>query len=217
MPRQPGLKTAALSIGMLALSATGANAHPHVFAEARLEVVLGGRDGVEALRHIWRFDELFSSTVLLEFDANANLKLEPEELETVGDIVKESLADFNYYTALTADGKDIPINPPDRIHVDFQDGQVLMFFSVSPSRPMPLTGLLSFGAYDPTMYAALDFLSDDDLVVEGAARSCRRQVVRPDPDEVIAQNQQTLTEAFFNDPEGNDFSKLFATRLELTC
>jgi len=217
MLRKPAWKTAVISGGLLVLSSTVANAHPHVFAEARLEVVIGNNGDVEALRHIWRFDELFSSTVLLEFDANANLKLEPEELEAVGEVVRDSLADFNYYTALTQDGKDIPLDTPNRINVDFQDQQLLMFFTISPAETMPLKGTLTFGAYDPTMYAALDFLSDDDLVIEGSAKGCRHAVVRPDPDEVLAQNQQTLTEAFFNDPGGNDFSKFFATRLELTC
>lgn len=217
MKRKPAQRRAAISIGLLALSSTLAHAHPHVFAQARLEVVISDTGDVEELRHIWRFDELFSSTVLLEFDANANLKLEADELLAVGDVVKDSLADFNFYTSLSRDGKDIAIDPPDRINVDFQDQQILMFFSVSPTDKMPLTGTLSFGAYDPTMYAALDFLSDDDLVVDGAISSCRRNIVRPDPDEVLTQNQQSLTEAFFNDPGGNDFSKFFATRLELIC
>jgi ABC-type uncharacterized transport system substrate-binding protein len=47
--------------------------------------------------------------------------------------------------------------------------------------------------------------------------SCTRTVIRPDPDTAIAQNQQTLTDAFFNDPTGTDMSKIFATKLELTC
>jgi ABC-type uncharacterized transport system substrate-binding protein len=46
---------------------------------------------------------------------------------------------------------------------------------------------------------------------------CSRTVVRPDPDEAIAQNQSKLTDAFFNDPAGTDMSKIFATRLELDC
>ena len=92
-----------------------------------------------------------------------------------------------------------------------------MFFAVAPDKPVPLIGRLSFGVYDPTMYASMDFLSDEDLVVDGRAPACQQAVVRPNADEVIAQNQQTLTEAFFNDPTGNDYSKFFATRLELTC
>ena len=217
MISRSALKMTGIALGLVALTSTTASAHPHVFAEARMEVVIGDDGKVEALRHVWRFDELFSSTVLLEFDANSNLKLEPEEAVAVGDVVKDSLSDFNYYTAISHDGADIPVTVPERINVDFQKGQILMFFTVAPSKDVPLSGKLSFGAYDPTMYAALDFLSDDDLVVEGPIKSCNRDVVRPDPDEVLAQNQQTLTEAFFSDLSGNDIPKFFATRLELTC
>jgi ABC-type uncharacterized transport system substrate-binding protein len=34
---------------------------------------------------------------------------------------------------------------------------------------------------------------------------------------VISQNQKSLTDAFFNDPTGTNMSKLFATRIEITC
>ena len=40
---------------------------------------------------------------------------------------------------------------------------------------------------------------------------------RPQKSIGIAQNQSNLTDAFFNDPAGTDLSKIFATKLELTC
>ncbi len=43
--------------------------------------------------------------------------------------------------------------------------------------------------------------------------ACKHQVVRPDPDEVLAENKQSLTDAFFNDPTGTNMSKLFATQV----
>ena len=49
------------------------------------------------------------------------------------------------------------------------------------------------------------------------AEGCKHAVVRPDPDTVIAENQSSLTDAFFDDPQANDPSKFFATRLELNC
>ena len=55
------------------------------------------------------------------------------------------------------------------------------------------------------------------MAVDDLPADCTRQVIRPDPDEAIAQNQSTLTDAFFNDPTGTDLSKIFATKLELTC
>jgi ABC-type uncharacterized transport system substrate-binding protein len=76
---------------------------------------------------------------------------------------------------------------------------------------------LTFGIYDPTLYASIDFPSDKDVVLMGKFDTCKSAIVRPDPDEVLAENKANLTDAFFNDPTGTDMSKLFATRAEVTC
>ncbi len=207
-----------LVAGAALLAPATAFAHPHIFAEARLEVVAGEDGTVSELRNVWRFDDMFSASVVMDFDKNSNAKLDAEELAEVGQTVLESLEEFSYYTTITEDGKTIKVAKPDAINVDYKDGQLLMFFTVKPGEAMPLKGKLTFGVYDPTMYAAMDFASDDDLIAVGDKfAACKRTVVRPDADEVLAQNQDSLTEAFFNDPAGTDMSKLFATRLELTC
>jgi len=199
------------------LSAAPASAHPHVFAEASLEVAVNADGTVESLRHVWRFDDLFSSTVLLEFDANADLQLDAEELETVGSVIHESLAEFGYFQIVTAGGKDVEMQAPDRIVADFQDNQLIVLFESKPVQPLKLDGTVDFGVYDPTFYTAIDFYEDDLMKVTELPSGCTHTVVRPDPDEAIAQNQQSLTDAFFNDPSGNDLSKIFATRLEVNC
>lgn len=192
-------------------------AHPHIFAEASLEVMVGADRKVESLRHVWRFDDMFSSTVLLEFDANADLKLDEEELATVGSVVLESLAEFDYFQFVTSGGKDVAMSPPEQIVALFEDSQLIILFESRPVDKLVLDSVADFGVYDPTFYTAIDFYEDANLVVTKLPDGCARAVVRPDPDEAIAQNQQSLTDAFFNDPSGVDYSKLFATRLELNC
>ncbi|MFN7101820.1 MAG: DUF1007 family protein [Pseudorhizobium sp.] len=213
------MKHALPLLTVLAVLAPGAAlAHPHIFAEARLEVITADDGTILELRNVWRFDEVFSSSVLLDFDTNMDLKLDEKELAELGGIMHASLADFDYFTTMSIDGASAKIQKPDVIHVAYEDNQVLVFFTVKPEQSTPLKGKLAFGVYDPSMYTAIDFPTDGDLVVQGkAADACQHQVVRPDPDEIIAQNSATLTEAFFDDPSGNDMSKLFATRLELTC
>jgi ABC-type uncharacterized transport system substrate-binding protein len=213
------MRSLPLLVAAAALAApVAASAHPHIFAEARLEVVAGDDGTVSELRNVWRFDEMFSASVVIDFDKNSNAVLDPDELAEVGSTVLQSLEEFSYYTTITEDGRTVKVGKPEAINVDYKDGQLLMFFAVKPGEVMPLKGKLTFGVYDPTMYAAMDFASDDDLVAVGDKFSaCTRAVVRPDPDEVLAQNQDSLTEAFFNDPAGTDMSKLFATRLEMTC
>jgi ABC-type uncharacterized transport system substrate-binding protein len=204
--------------GLLALAPVAAMAHPHIFVEARLEVVAAPDGTIQELRNIWRFDEVFSSSVVMDFDKNTDLKLEPNELAEVGKTVRDSLADYDYYMNMTVDGKNVTVEKPDIIHVDYKEGQLLMFFAVKPSQPMPLKSKLTFGVYDPTLYTSIDFPSDNELVLIGDGfKGCKHDVLRPDPDQVISENKQSLTDAFFNDPTGTNMSKLFATRLEISC
>nr|WP_230978717.1 DUF1007 family protein [Mesorhizobium composti] len=208
-------------IGALAalLAAVGsASAHPHVFAEARLDVVLSAdHQSVKALRHLWRFDELFSSTVLMQFDKNSDLKLDDAELKDVADTIFSSLAEYDYFQLVTVDGKDVHMNAPSQVMTNFDNDQLIVLFESEPATPIKLAGTIDFGVYDPTFYTAIDFTEDANMAVEGLPSTCTRKVIRPDPDTAIAQNQKTLTDAFFNDPTGTDMSKIFATKLELTC
>lgn len=210
-------ETLAGALAVLLATAARAPAHPHVFAEARLDVIVDDDRRVETLRHLWRFDDLFSSTVLVEFDRNKDLKLGTDELQEVANIVHESLAEFDYFQLVTANGRDVSMEPPERLIADFTDEQLIILFESHPAEPLPLEGTVSFGVYDPTFYTAIDFTEDSYLAVDNLPEDCRRAVIRPDPDEAIAQNQQTLTDAFFNDPQGNDLSKIFATKLQIQC
>ncbi|KFB09154.1 DUF1007 family protein [Nitratireductor basaltis] len=191
-------------------------AHPHVFAEARLDVVVENGQ-VQGLRHLWRFDDLFSSTVLVEFDSNKDLTLDSEELEEVAKVVNASIAEFNHFQIVTAGGKDVDMVKPDTMIADFTDNQLIIMFESHPASAIPLDEKVTFGVYDPTFYTAIDFTEDEYLSVENLPESCTKQVIRPDADEAIAQNQQSLTDAFFDDPGGNDLSKIFATKLEIDC
>lgn len=208
----------ALLLTLVALFPSLALAHPHVFAEARLEVVSDDQGNIAELRNVWRFDEVFSSSVLMDFDANKNLKLDPDEAATVGQTVKDSLSEYGYYMNINADGKDVKVAPPDMINVLYQDGKLLMFFIVRPAEPLPAKGKILLGVWDPTFYTSIDFTHDEDMATDGKAiAACRRTVIRPDPDEVLQKNQDKLTAAFFDDPAGTNMSKLFAVQLELSC
>ena len=206
-----------LAAGTL-LMPVAASAHPHIFAEARLEIVSDENHQISELRNVWRFDEMFSSSVVLDFDKNSNATLDPDELQEVGQTVLDSLEEYNYYTTILDNGKTVKVSKPEAIHADYKDGQLLLIFAVKPAETIALKGRMSFGIYDPTMYTAIDFPTDGDLAIIGdQLNACQHKVVRPDPDEVLAENKTSLTDAFFNDPAGTDMSKMFATRIEFTC
>jgi ABC-type uncharacterized transport system substrate-binding protein len=206
-----------LAIAAMLASTGPASVHPHVFAEARLDVTVNPDDTVKSLRHLWRFDDVFSSTVLMEFDKNADLKLDDSELDEVSQTIFTSLADYKYFQLVTVDGKDVEMKPPAQLMANFDNEQLIVLFESEPARPLKLSGKIDFGIYDPTFYTAIEFTEDDHMAVDTLPADCTRTVIRPDPDEAIKQNQGTLTEAFFNDPAGTNLSKIFATKLELDC
>ncbi len=217
------MRTATTAIGSflgltaLLASTVPASVHPHVFAEARLDVVVNPDQTVKSLRHLWRFDDLFSSTVLVEFDANSDLKLDDTELQEVSKTVYGSLAEYNYFQIVSADGKDVAMKPPAALMANYENNQLIILFESEPKDTLALKGKVDFGIYDPTFYTAIDYTEDENMAVKDLPANCTRAVIRPDPDEAISQNQASLTDEFFTDPTGTDLSKIFATKLELTC
>ncbi|MDL2399634.1 DUF1007 family protein [Rhizobium mayense] len=207
-----------LLIAMLSLLPVPAVAHPHIFIDAKFDVIASPDGSINELRNVWRFDEVFSSSVLLDFDKNGNMTLDPGELKAVGKTVKNSLAQYDYYTNATSNGKAIAMAKPEEIRADYKDDALILTFSLKPLQKTFLKGTTIFGIYDKTLYTAVDFAADSDMATSGEAFArCKRKVVRPNPNEIIAQNQATLTSMFFNDPMGTNYSQLVATRLEVQC
>ncbi|QKK20499.1 DUF1007 family protein [Rhizobium indicum] len=197
---------------------TVAAAHPHIFVDAKFEAVAAADGSLAELRDTWRFDEVFSSSVLLDYDKNGNNTLDAAELAAVAKTVRESLGQYNYYTNVTINGKAVTLAKPDVLHGAYENGSLVLSFTQKPAGKTPLKGLIVFGVYDPTLYTALDFADDADLKTSGDGfNRCSRKVVRPDSKEILAENQAMLTTMFFNDPMGTDYSQIVATRLEVRC
>ena len=149
------------------IGSTGpASVHPHVFAEARLDVTVNPDQTVKSLRHLWRFDDVFSSTVLMEFDKNSDLKLDDTELEEVAQTIFSSLAEYNYFQLVTVDGKDVAMKPPPQLMANYENDQLIVLFESEPKAPLKLNGKIDFGVYDPTFYTAIDFTEDDHMAVD---------------------------------------------------
>src|SRR6187455_573428 len=137
-------RTAMIAIAAIIGSTGPASVHPHVFAEARLDVTVNPDQTVKSLRNLWRFDDVFSSTVLMEFDKNADLKLDDAELEDVSQTIFTSLADYKYFQLVTQDGKDVTMKPPPKLMASFDNEQLIVLFASEPAAPLKLAGKVDF-------------------------------------------------------------------------
>lgn len=214
MRKNIGFMAAALGASFCASAAL---AHPHVFAQARMELAATPDGLIGELRHVWRFDELFTATVILEFDTDKDGSLGDAELDEVANVIAGSIADFNYFQNLEVNGKDVGFEKVEQMTVGVEEGELLVLFATVPDQPVKLADQPKIGIFDPTFYTAIEFYTEDDMVLIDAPKGCVHQMVIPDPDEAIAQNSQSLTEAFYDPGDTNDMSKILATRMEVNC
>jgi ABC-type uncharacterized transport system substrate-binding protein len=193
-----------------------ANAHPHVFVETNLEIVRDDQGNITELRHVWRFDELFSTTVVLDYDTNTNNVLEPDELDEVSKTVTKSVGEENFFTEIRLGNKNVEFLPPEKINVDYKDGQILMFFATVLKSPVkPGDGDFKVSVADPTYYVAMEIADDAAVLISGNSTGCSSLVERPDYDKLMSQTK--TTEDFFNNPSGAGLGDAWMTWVTLKC
>lgn len=217
-----GLKHAAIALlaASLALFAGRSPAEEedhHVTAEARLDVIVDGNDTVRSVRYLWRMDRGFTGDLVDEFDADGNGRLDNSEIAEIGPVIRDSIAEYDYFQMVTRDGIDVPMAPPGQFIADIQDGQLIILFEMAPASVLPLSGKLAFGVYDPTFHTIFDVSDDSYLSVEPVPANCTRRVYRPDPDAQMARHEKQVARALSGDVVDNELIKAFATRLEIDC
>ncbi|MEL7429195.1 MAG: DUF1007 family protein [Pseudomonadota bacterium] len=187
----------------LALSGIGLSpveAHPHVFVEANIEVVRDDKGRFVELRHVWRFDELFSATTVLDFDADGDGVLGPDELALLSSNVKESISEFDFFTALRVAGKAVEFYEPEELKSYYENDQLIMLMAIEVAEPYDFSGgPLRVSVSDTSFYVAFDY-DVKNISVEGPSDTCASSVVHPDFDKLYASDSLSLTEAFFDDP-----------------
>ena len=212
---------AALAVVAVLFPVATAEAHPHVFADARMEIVGDTAGQLVSVRNIWRMDELFSSSVVVDFDKNANGILDDDELQAVGDTVKESIAEWSFYTFVVVDDKAVKMQPPESIRALYQDGQLLLFFEMKAGEPVDMKAKkVTVSTFDETFFVAFSFDDADSFQLVDTPASCKKEMVVPDEDEAAQQWMASIAGLGVDETvpaDGVDYAKVLATRLEITC
>jgi ABC-type uncharacterized transport system substrate-binding protein len=148
-----GVRIAAL-VGMLtALACSPALAHPHVFVDYAVTLVMVG-DRVTDVRLTWTFDDLFSGFILQEFDQDRNGVLSAQEVQR---IEAKHLSEFKrvgYYTSIKVNGN--PITMPDAREFRATVAKSLVSYEFTLPVGVPLASATAIEVWvdDPVYYIA---------------------------------------------------------------
>jgi ABC-type uncharacterized transport system substrate-binding protein len=207
-----------LGLAMLVMAGS-AWAHPHVWVTAQAEILFTPDGRVSGLRHAWTFDPGNSTFMTEGLDANHDGKLTPEELREVARENTLSLAEFNYFTFLKANGHKQEFSEPTEYGMTLADGLLTLTFVLPLKTPTAAGKTSSVEIYDPTSFVSLSMAAGDAVTLKGAPRGCTVAVTGPTPQtSLTAQKPQQLSEAFFQAlTSAAHYGEQFANRVRIVC
>ena len=182
-----GRRAAAAALALLASIGTAA-AHPHVYVDARTQIVFDAEGRVAAIRQIWRFDDAFSAFASQGLDANGDGILSVEELQSLAKVNVDSLKDYEYFTTPRAAGRRVGVKIPTEYRLQSADGYLTLFYTLPMMQPQaPGKDGLTVDVFDPGYFVDFQMVDKDPVVLEGAPASCTAELKRKGaPDEATA-------------------------------
>src|SRR5262245_24277428 len=178
------MRTHSLRLGLFAIaglltSAVSAQAHPHVFVTMVTEVVYAPDGSVQAVKHAWTFDDMFSVFATQGIQSKEKGKFTREELAPLAKTNVESLKDFDYFTLAKVNGKKAEfVDPTPDYYVEFKDQLLTLYFTL-PFKAPAKAQELAVEIYDPSYFVDFSFAEKDPVKLVGASTQCKVSFVRP--------------------------------------
>ena len=211
------LRRILILVALLGASAP-ALAHPHVWITAKAEIVYGPDGKLTGVRHAWTFDPAYSAFSVQGLDKNNDGKLTPDELQDLAKVNAESLAEFDFFTVLKANGTKQAFGAARDYGMTFENEQITLHFELPLKAPPQSAKTLSLEVYDPSYFVAFELAETEEPVrLTGAPTGCAVTLTKPKP--VEASRQQQLSEAFFQalTSGSSAYGAGFASRAIVAC
>jgi ABC-type uncharacterized transport system substrate-binding protein len=163
----PRFLGAMLALILISAFAHAADAHPHVFIEDRVVFLFAG-DKITAIEQSWKFDEVFSDTLIQQFDASADGAFDALESKAVAKGTLPNLKKFRYFNYVWVDGKDIGVVDPINFTAAAKNKLVTFVFTVKLPKPVdPKTQKLKVEINDREFYVEVDLAKDQPILFNG--------------------------------------------------
>lgn len=205
-----------LSALFAAWIAPSASAHPHVWVAAQEQVIFGAKGQIEAIRHAWVFDEMYSAFVTQGQSKDGKL-MTKEELAPLAKSNVEDLAEFEFFTHAKVANVKVEFGEPFDYSLEERDDKlVVLRFTLPLKVPASASKAFSLQVYDPTYFVAFEPAKQEPVSFVGAPKGCSANIVGAKP--LAADETKKLSESFFSGlSPGADFGIKLATPIIIAC
>ena len=196
-----------------------AEAHPHVFVDAKTGFIVDDTHLLQGLRISWTYDE-FASLILFE-----TLRLDQDNDGVLNDAERAAIIEgetvwapeYKGDTYLEVAGSDYPLGRPNAAAVAFENNQVTVSFDLPLATPVEIKNTAAtLRLYDPIFYYAYTILPDQ--LGTALPEACQAKVVTFEPNAAETALQDQLAALSREEtPEQPEIGRLFADQVQLTC
>lgn len=170
-----------LVLGLLsALLPLPALAHPHVLIDAHV-VALFDQGKITALQMGWKFDPVYSSSLVQDFDADKSGTLSAAEIAAMEKDAFQDTLKQSYFTYAKVDGKAVEWPRATEFKVLVVKDSLLYAFRLHLPQPIdPKARAFQVSTYEETYYIDIDIPNDAAVKVTGSGSDGCRAVLSQD-------------------------------------
>jgi ABC-type nickel/cobalt efflux system permease component RcnA/ABC-type uncharacterized transport system substrate-binding protein len=203
---------------LLSLFALPVLAHPHVWIDARGEIVIV--DGaISSMRHHWTFDPYFSAWAIQGLDADGDGQLSTDELQPLAEENIVGLDFYNYYTFAGSWDDPLAISAAQNPSMNYDGERLTLSFTVRFAEARPVGRSFDIEVGDPEYYAAFTFPGGDAIALNGAPADCYAEARAPLPIDPALEEELWLLgpEVTELPDELRDAARDLANLVTITC
>ena len=200
--------------------ATPLGAHPHIFVDTGLEVIVDAEGRLTHLRITWAYDEFYSLLVTEDrgLDPDYDGVLTEAEVASLNGFDMQWIEGFNGDTVLLNGTEEIALSGPQEVTTTFSEGRIITTHLRAVEGDAPDANGLVIKPYDPTYYTAYEVASK--VGIEGSD-SCRARVKMPDMSADLRALQADLSALDANTDPGDvglpEIGEALANEVVITC
>ena len=210
---------------LLGLVLTGttvtAQAHPHVWIEARSDVVFDERGLIVAVNHEWTMDEAYSEMATDGLDTDGDGLYSPQELEPLTKENIQSLKEYNYFTQMKSDSEEVAFGDVVEAGQLWSRKRLSLHFQMPLKEPVdPTKSKIYYRIYDPEFFISIEFPGKEAITALGGKPPGCTVELR----DVVSNEETEQTRAMlatkgtdWQPPPEEEFGDMFAQPIVINC
>ena len=210
-----------LALFCLGSGAAAAAAHPHVWIEARSDVVFDDAGRIVAINHEWTMDEMYSAAAVDGLDGDGDGTYSASELDPLTRENIASLKEFAYFTHFMVDGKEVAFGDVVETGQLFSNKRLKLHFQLPLREPAnPVTSKVFYRVYDPDFFISIEFADQQAIAtLGGKPEACRLDLQQPAGDQQTEDTRAMLATkgVDWQPPPDENFGAMFAQPIIVRC